>query len=163
MRKHGFWLAALLIAGACSSSKKKETREEIEVTRDKKEWIKDLPVEAGTTLQQQGRAQLIRFSEVREVKDAGASYWVAGSGYAKVNDGITDYFWNSTKAPHLEVTIESEQLLPKAGACRALFEEATGAAQRIELKGEGDFSAGMKNGKYLGVFRLKRATACSKF
>jgi len=155
-------MVGMAILAACSTSKKKELPEEIDVTRKDQSWTQDLPVAAGTTLSKEGRLQRIRLTRVSEVRDAGKGYWVAGLGFAKVNDSIQDYFWNSPTPPHLEVTIDGEKLLPKASECRAMFDEAAGTRAKIEVRGEGEFSPEMRDGKYLGVFRLKRATFCSK-
>lgn len=165
MRSQGWQVFAFaVLATACSSTKNKAdvVKEEIDTTRQDKAWVKELPVEAGTTLQKTARVQRIHFTRVSEVRDAGGGYWIAGTGYAKVNDGIMNYFWDSPRPPHLEVTVEGEHLGAKASPCRPIFDEASGTKAALELLGEGDFSPEMHDGKYLGVFRLKQATSCRK-
>ncbi len=130
--------------------------------RKNEDWVEKMPVTAGKSLEQVAPLQDLRIRKVITVKELGSKeFWIAANGYAKVNNGIQPYFWRSNKSPRLEVAVKDDNQ-ESSKACVEKLQGAIVAGHELKLIGEGDFSARMKGGQYLGVFNLKNLKVCEQ-
>lgn len=126
---------------------------------DKEAWLKDLPVQAQTSLNGI-RHQDIRLLKLYETKEVDGQLWMRGKGYADTNDHTSKFFWESPDAPNVEVTI----VKPDAETfkqCQILFDQMASKRRQVQLKGEGLFSAkGSEDSGFVGIFRIDVVDGC---
>ena len=127
---------------------------------DKEAWLKNLPVEAQTSLNGI-RHQDIRLTKIYETKEVDGQIWMRGKGYADVNDRTSKFFWDEKNPPNLEITIVKPDV-ESYRQCRILFDQMTTKKRGVQLQGEGLFSAkGNDEDGYVGIFRIDSVGQCT--
>jgi hypothetical protein len=141
------WLGVVVVAG-CSS------------TPDKEAWLKDLPVEAQTSINGI-RRQDIRLVKIYETKQVDGQLWMRAKGYADINDRTGKYFWGAKHLPNLEITIvkpDSDEFKQ----CQILMDQIDTKHRELQVLGDGLFSAkGNENDGFVGIFRVDRVASCA--
>jgi hypothetical protein len=128
-------------------------------TPDKYAWTKDLPVAAESTFKE-ARRQDIRIVNLYETRKVDGKMYVRGQGYAEVNDKDNKYFWQSKKAPVLEITVTEPNSEPYR-QCQILFDQMKSKNRALQLLGDGFFVAkGNEEDGFIGVFRIDRIEKC---
>lgn len=126
---------------------------------DKEAWLKDLPVEAQTSINGI-RHQDIRLLKLYETKDVDGQIWMRGKGFADVNDRTVKFYWGEKNPPNLEITIAQPDSEPYR-QCRILLDQMDSKKKGVQILGEGLFSAkGNEDDGYVGIFRIDSVTKC---
>ena len=127
------------------------------------EWAADLAVRPGSTLPRENASQkqVITLFELRQQRDVGKQFFIAGVGYVAFNGGgSTLAGYNRALDPFVELTI-ADRRDPALAACRALLVPASFVDNAVEISGDGQFAAlpGVFT-RQLAVVRLERFSAC---
>ncbi len=127
------------------------------------EWAADLAVRPGSTLPREGASQkqVITLFELRQQRDVGKQFFVAGVGYVAFNGGgSTLAGYNRALDPFVELTIANRRD-PALAACRAMIVPASFVDHAVQISGNGQFAAlpGVFT-RQLAVVRLETFSGC---
>ncbi len=128
------------------------------------EWAADLAVRPGSTLPREGASQkqLITLFELRQQRDVGKQFFIAGVGYVAFNGGgSTLAGYNRALDPFVELTI-ADRRDPALAACRAILVATSFVDNAVQISGNGQFAAlpGVFT-RQLAVVRLETISGCT--